>query len=94
LLHQELYELGRKLQLQPSAWREGPPWLRRSEHDQGRRRRRGRRQLPQGRGFPAVEGWYGTNVGPHLTESPAAANFVKTFQEKYHSTPDDYSITA
>src|SRR5207302_432907 len=48
----------------------------------------------KGGGFPAIEGWYGTNAGPHLTESPAAANFVKTFQEKYHSTPDDYSITA
>jgi branched-chain amino acid transport system substrate-binding protein len=48
----------------------------------------------KGGGFPAIEGWYGTNAGPHLTESPAAASFVKTFQEKYHATPDDYSITA
>jgi branched-chain amino acid transport system substrate-binding protein len=48
----------------------------------------------KGGGFPAVEGWYGTNAGPHLTESPEAASFVKTFQEKYHATPDDYSITA
>ena len=48
----------------------------------------------KGGGFPAIEGWYGTNAGPHLTESQVAANFVKTFQEKYHSTPDDYSITA
>jgi branched-chain amino acid transport system substrate-binding protein len=48
----------------------------------------------KGGGFPAVEGWYGTNAGPHLTESPVAANFVKTFQEKYHSTPSDYSITS
>ena len=48
----------------------------------------------KGGGFPAVEGWYATNAGPHLTESPVAANFVKTFQEKYHDTPDDYSITA
>ncbi len=37
----------------------------------------------KGGGFPAIEGWYATNAGPHLTESPAAANFVKTFQEKY-----------
>jgi branched-chain amino acid transport system substrate-binding protein len=48
----------------------------------------------KGGGFPAVEGWYGTNAGPHLTESSEAAGFVKTFQEKYHATPDDYSITA
>jgi branched-chain amino acid transport system substrate-binding protein len=48
----------------------------------------------KGGGFPAIEGWYATNAGPHLTESQGAASFVKTFQEKYHSTPDDYSITA
>jgi branched-chain amino acid transport system substrate-binding protein len=48
----------------------------------------------KGGGFPAIEGWYGTNAGPHLTESPAAASFVKTFKEKYSATPDDYSITA
>ena len=48
----------------------------------------------KGGGFPAIEGWYASNAGPHLTESAVAANFVKTFQEKYKSTPDDYSITA
>lgn len=48
----------------------------------------------KGGGFPAIEGWYATNAGPHMTESPAAAEFVKAFQEKYHTTPDDYSITA
>lgn len=48
----------------------------------------------KGGGFPAVEGWYGTNAGPHLTESPEAASFVKTFQEKHRMTPSDYSITA
>ena len=52
------------------------------------------REAVKGGGFPAIEGWYGTNAGPHLTESPEAASFVKTFQEKYHATPDDYSITA
>jgi branched-chain amino acid transport system substrate-binding protein len=48
----------------------------------------------KGGGFPAIEGWYATNAGPHLTESPVAANFVKAFQEKHHTTPSDYSITA
>jgi branched-chain amino acid transport system substrate-binding protein len=47
-----------------------------------------------GVGFPAVEGWYSTNAGPHLTENPAAAAFVKTFEDKYKSQPTDYSITA
>jgi branched-chain amino acid transport system substrate-binding protein len=48
----------------------------------------------KGGGFPAIEGWYCTNASPHLTESSAAAQFVKTFQDKYHSVPDDYSVTA
>ena len=48
----------------------------------------------KGGGFPAVEGWYSTNAGPHLTEDPAAAAFVKTFTDKYKDTPSDYSITA
>jgi branched-chain amino acid transport system substrate-binding protein len=47
-----------------------------------------------GVGFPAVEGWYSTNAGPHLTEDTAAAAFVKTFTDKYKSQPTDYSITA
>jgi branched-chain amino acid transport system substrate-binding protein len=47
-----------------------------------------------GVGFPAVAGWYSTNAGPHLTENPAAAAFVKTFEDKYKSQPTDYSITA
>jgi branched-chain amino acid transport system substrate-binding protein len=47
-----------------------------------------------GVGFPAVEGWYSTNAGPHLTEDPAAEAFVKTFVEKYKTQPTDYSITA
>jgi branched-chain amino acid transport system substrate-binding protein len=47
-----------------------------------------------GVGFPAIEGWYSTNAGPHLTEDTAAAAFVKTFMDKYKSQPTDYSITA
>lgn len=48
----------------------------------------------KGAGFPAVEGWYSTNAGPHIVESPAAASFVKTFTDKYKEPPSDYSITA
>jgi branched-chain amino acid transport system substrate-binding protein len=48
----------------------------------------------KGGGFPAIEGWYSTNAGPHLTEDPAAAAFVKTFTDKYKDVPSDYSITA
>ena len=48
----------------------------------------------KGAGFPAVDGWYSTNAGPHLTEDPAAQAFVKTYTDKYKDVPSDYSITA
>ncbi len=48
----------------------------------------------KGAGFPAVEGWYSTNAGPHLTEDPSTQAFVKGFFEKYKQQPNDYSITA
>jgi len=47
-----------------------------------------------GGGFPAVEGWYSTIAGPHLTEDPAIAEWVKKYTQKYGKTPDDYAITA
>ena len=47
-----------------------------------------------GGGFPAVDGWYSTIAGPHLTEDPALAEWVKTYTQKYGKTPDDYAITA
>jgi branched-chain amino acid transport system substrate-binding protein len=48
----------------------------------------------KGGGFPAVEGWYSTNAGPHLVEDPATADWVKTFTTKYGQNPSDYAITA
>jgi branched-chain amino acid transport system substrate-binding protein len=48
----------------------------------------------KGGGFPAIEGWYSTNAGPHLVEDPAAQDFVKKYQATYKAVPDDYSITA
>jgi branched-chain amino acid transport system substrate-binding protein len=47
-----------------------------------------------GVGFPAAEGWYATNAGPHLTDDPAAAKFVDTYKSKYSMSPNDYAITA
>ena len=47
-----------------------------------------------GVGFPAVEGWYCTNAGPHLTDNKDAQKFVDTFKSMYKSSPNDYSITA
>jgi branched-chain amino acid transport system substrate-binding protein len=48
----------------------------------------------KGSGFPAVEGWYSTNAGPHLVEDPTTAVWVKTFTTKYGQIPTDYAITA
>jgi branched-chain amino acid transport system substrate-binding protein len=48
----------------------------------------------KGGGFPAIEGWYSTNAGPHLVEDPTAQDFVKKYQSTYNAVPDDYSITA
>jgi len=48
----------------------------------------------KGGGFPAVEGWYCTIAGPHLTESPAAAQFMRDYHAKFNDVPSDYSITA
>ena len=50
--------------------------------------------LLKGAGFPAVQGWYATIAGPHLTENPAAQPWVKKFAAKYGKQPSDYSITA
>ncbi|HEY1931988.1 MAG TPA: branched-chain amino acid ABC transporter substrate-binding protein [Acetobacteraceae bacterium] len=48
-----------------------------------------------GAGFPAAEGWYATIASPHLTGGdPKAAEFVKTFTERFGVAPEDYSITA
>jgi branched-chain amino acid transport system substrate-binding protein len=48
----------------------------------------------KGGGFPAVDGWYSTNAGPHMVEDPAAADWVKKFTTTYGKGPEDYSITA
>ena len=47
-----------------------------------------------GGGFPAAEGWYATNAGPHLVEDPALKDWVARFTKKYNTQPDDYTITS
>jgi branched-chain amino acid transport system substrate-binding protein len=48
----------------------------------------------KGAGFPAAERWYTTTASPHLVEDPAVADWVKRFQTRFKTLPDDYSITA
>ena len=45
-------------------------------------------------GFPAAEGWYGTNASPHVVDDPKLANWVKLYTKTYGVAPDDYAITA
>jgi branched-chain amino acid transport system substrate-binding protein len=47
-----------------------------------------------GAGFPALEGWYNTTAGPHLTEDSTTEAWVKKYSDKYNEVPTDYSITA
>src|SRR5262249_20012204 len=48
----------------------------------------------KGVGFPAIEGWYSTNASPHMVEDQAMQDWVKRFNDKYKTQPDDYSVTA
>ncbi len=45
-------------------------------------------------GYPANEGWYATVASPHVTEEKTMTNWVKSYKDKYHVDPDDYSVTA
>jgi branched-chain amino acid transport system substrate-binding protein len=47
-----------------------------------------------GAGFPAADGWYATIASPHLTGDTKAAEFVKTYTQRFGVPPEDYSITA
>ena len=45
-------------------------------------------------GYPANEGWYATVASPHVTDDAKMAGWVKSYTDKYHVSPDDYSVTA
>jgi branched-chain amino acid transport system substrate-binding protein len=45
-------------------------------------------------GYPAAEGWYGTQASPHVTEDTAASSFIAKYKAKFNKAPDDYTITA
>ena len=51
-------------------------------------------EILKGAGFPAAQGWYATIAAPNIVTNPAAASFVKDFNEKYGKQPENYSITA
>lgn len=51
-------------------------------------------ELFTGAGYPAAQGWYATQAGPHVSEDKAAAEFVAKYKAKFGKAPDDYTITA
>jgi branched-chain amino acid transport system substrate-binding protein len=51
-------------------------------------------EMLNGVGYPANQGWYATIASPHTTEDADAAAWVKAYNDKWHTQPDDYAITA
>jgi branched-chain amino acid transport system substrate-binding protein len=51
-------------------------------------------EMLSGAGYPANQGWYATIASPHTTEDADAAAWVKAYNDKWHTQPDDYAITA
>jgi branched-chain amino acid transport system substrate-binding protein len=45
-------------------------------------------------GYPAAEGWYGTQASPHVTEDAALKDWIAKYKAKYNMAPDDYTVTA
>ena len=51
-------------------------------------------EMLNGVGYPANQDWYTTIASPHTTEDADAAAWVKAYNDKWHTQPDDYAITA
>src|SRR6059058_5187350 len=48
----------------------------------------------KGVGFPAADGWYATNASPHMLEDANVQAWIKKYQERFKTLPNDYAITA
>jgi branched-chain amino acid transport system substrate-binding protein len=48
----------------------------------------------KGVGFPAADKWYATNASPHMLEDPAVQEWIKRYQARFKTLPNDYAITA
>ncbi len=51
-------------------------------------------EMLTGAGYPANQGWYATIASPHTTADTDAQSWVKAYNDKWHTQPDDYAITA
>jgi branched-chain amino acid transport system substrate-binding protein len=47
-----------------------------------------------GAGYPAAEGWYGTQASPHVTADTSLKDWIAKYKAKYNMAPDDYTVTA
>ncbi|MBS0318189.1 MAG: branched-chain amino acid ABC transporter substrate-binding protein [Proteobacteria bacterium] len=45
-------------------------------------------------GYPAAEGWYGTQASPHVVDDAALKDWIAKYKAKYNMAPDDYTVTA
>jgi branched-chain amino acid transport system substrate-binding protein len=45
-------------------------------------------------GYPAAEGWYGTQASPHVTEKDTVQDFIKRYKAAFNLAPDDYTVTS
>lgn len=45
-------------------------------------------------GYPAAEGWYGTQASPHVTEDATIGDWVAKYKATFKNAPDDYSATS
>jgi branched-chain amino acid transport system substrate-binding protein len=45
-------------------------------------------------GYPAAEGWYGTQASPHVTEDTSIKDWIAKYKAKFNKAPDDYTVTA
>jgi len=48
----------------------------------------------KGVGFPASNGWYATNASPHMLEDQSVQEWIKKYQGRFKTLPNDYAITA
>ena len=47
-----------------------------------------------GAGYPAAEGWYGTQASPHVTDDAMLKDWIAKYKAKFNMAPDDYTVTA
>jgi branched-chain amino acid transport system substrate-binding protein len=47
-----------------------------------------------GAGFPAAQGWYSTIAAPHMLDEAKLSAWLANFQQRWKTSPSDYSVTS